>query len=152
MGFNTSLGLGGSYALTGSPSQTVSDNNYLDLANTANQGWAQQYLPELYEQEIERYGNRTINGFLAMVGAEMPMMSDQVVWSEQNRLHIAYKNKSGNETATVNSSTNVVTLGSDYTNSVRVGAQIIITDSATADATALPLFGGVIIPHLIDPA
>jgi hypothetical protein len=25
-----------------------------------------------------------------MVGAEMPMTSDQVVWSEQNRLHIAY--------------------------------------------------------------
>ena len=47
MGFNTSLGLKGSYALTGSPSQTVSDNNYFDLANTANQGWAQQYLPEL---------------------------------------------------------------------------------------------------------
>ena len=137
MGFNSSLGLGGSYSLTGSPSQTVSDNNYLDLANTANQGWAQQYLPELYEQEIERYGNRTINGFLAMVGAEMPMSSDQVVWSEQNRLHIAYKNKSGNETATVNSSTNVVTLGSDYTNSVRVGAQIIITDSATGLKTAV---------------
>ena len=137
MGFNTSLGLGGSYSLTGSPSQTVSDNNYLDLANTANQGWAQQYLPELYEQEIERYGNRTINGFLAMVGAEMPMQSDQVVWSEQNRLHIAYKNKSGNETATVNSSTNVVTLGSDYTNSVRVGAQVIITDSASGLKTAV---------------
>ena len=26
-----------------------------------------------------------------MVGAEMPMTSDQVIWSEQNRLHIAYK-------------------------------------------------------------
>jgi hypothetical protein len=25
-----------------------------------------------------------------MVGAEMPMSSDQVIWSEQNRLHIAY--------------------------------------------------------------
>ena len=25
-----------------------------------------------------------------MVGAEMPMTSDQVVWSEQNRLHVAY--------------------------------------------------------------
>ena len=41
MGFNTSLGLGGSYSLTNSPTQTVSANNYLDLANTANQGWAQ---------------------------------------------------------------------------------------------------------------
>ena len=27
-----------------------------------------------------------------MVGAEMPLTSDQVVWSEQNRLHIAYDN------------------------------------------------------------
>jgi hypothetical protein len=25
-----------------------------------------------------------------MVGAEMPMTSDQVIWSEQNRLHVAY--------------------------------------------------------------
>ena len=131
MGFNTSLGLGGSYSLTGSPSQTVSDNNYLDLANTANQGWAQQYLPELYEQEIERYGNRTINGFLAMVGAEMPMASDQVVWSEQNRLHIAYKHKTGNQTALADVSANTITLGSDYTNSVRVGATVIVTDAAT---------------------
>ena len=133
MGFNTSLGLKGSYALTNSPSQTVSANNYLDLANTANQGWAQQYLPELYEQEIERYGNRTINGFLAMVGAEMPMSSDQVVWSEQNRLHIAYKHKAGgNETCVITTvSSGLITLGSDYTNSVRVGATVIVTDAAT---------------------
>jgi len=45
--------------------------------------FAQQYLPELYEAEVERYGNRTIGGFLRMVGAEMPMSSDQVIWSEQ---------------------------------------------------------------------
>ena len=50
--------------------------------------FAQQYLPELYEQEVERYGNRTLSGFLRMVGAEMPMTSDQVIWSEQNRLHV----------------------------------------------------------------
>ena len=41
------------------------------------------------KQEVERYGNRTIGGFLRMVGAEMPMTSDQVIWSEQNRLHVA---------------------------------------------------------------
>ena len=27
-----------------------------------------------------------------MVGAEMPMTSDQVIWSEQNRLHVSYDN------------------------------------------------------------
>ena len=52
--------------------------------------FAQQYLPEIYEAEVERYGNRTLSGFLRMVGAEMPMTSDQVIWSEQNRLHISY--------------------------------------------------------------
>ena len=64
-------------------------NNYLAFNGGAND-FAQQYLPEVYEAEVERYGNRTLNGFLRMVGAEMPMTSDQVIWSEQNRLHIAY--------------------------------------------------------------
>ena len=84
--------------------QTTTDS-YLDLASTAGQGWAQQYLPELYEAEIERYGDRTIGSFLRMVGAEMPMQSDQVVWSEQGRLHVAYK-------ATVNVADGIIVAGS----------------------------------------
>ena len=66
-------------------------NNYLKFDRWTKR-FAQQYLPELYEAEVERYGNRTLSGFLRMVGAEMPMTSDQVIWSEQNRLHIAYNN------------------------------------------------------------
>ena len=77
------------------PSQTqeILESNYLKF-NDGGAGntdtFAQQYLPEVYEQEVERYGNRTLSGFLRMVGAEMPMTSDQVIWSEQNRLHISY--------------------------------------------------------------
>ena len=67
-------------------------SNYLNFNSGAGNDFAQQYLPEIYEAEVERYGNRTLGGFLRMVGAEMPMMSDQVVWSEQNRLHISYDN------------------------------------------------------------
>jgi len=52
--------------------------------------FAQQFLPEIYEKEVERYGKRTVSGFLKMVGAEMPLASDQVIWSEQGRLHVAY--------------------------------------------------------------
>ena len=52
--------------------------------------FTQQFLPEVYEKEVERYGKRTVGGFLRMVGAEMPMASDRIVWSEQGRLHIAY--------------------------------------------------------------
>ena len=54
MGFNTSLGLLGSYDLT-TPSPVVSNNNYIDFTSSATAGWAQQYLPELYEAEVERY-------------------------------------------------------------------------------------------------
>ena len=72
-----------------SQKQQLLESNYLDFTNGTND-FAQQYLPEIYEAEVERYGNRTLSGFLRMVGAEMPMTSDQVVWSEQNRLHIAY--------------------------------------------------------------
>ena len=72
--------------------QTLS-SNYLVFDSAAGGGtFAKQYLPEIYEQEVERYGNRTLSGFLRMVGAEMPMTSDQVIWSEQTRLHIAYEN------------------------------------------------------------
>ena len=74
------------------PSQTqqLLQSNYLQFNTGAGADFAQQYLPEIYEQEVERYGNRTLSGFLKMVGAEMPMTSDQVIWSEQNRLHISY--------------------------------------------------------------
>jgi len=79
--------------LTPYAKKTILSDNYIDFtsteANSAN--WAQQYIPEVYEAEVERYGNRTIGGFLKMVGAEIPMTSDQVVWSEQNRLHVSYE-------------------------------------------------------------
>ena len=78
--------------LVPSGTQEILNSNYLQF-NTGGAGvndFAQQYLPEIYEQEVERYGNRTLSGFLRMVGAEMPMTSDQVIWSEQNRLHISY--------------------------------------------------------------
>ena len=77
-----------------SQKQQALETNYLNFTNGSGNDFAQQYLPEVYEAEVERYGNRTLSGFLRMVGAEMPMSSDQVVWSEQNRLHIAYKDVS----------------------------------------------------------
>ena len=77
-----------------SQKQQATGENYLNFTDGSGNDFAQQYLPEIYEAEVERYGNRTLSGFLRMVGAEMPMTSDQVVWSEQNRLHISYDNVS----------------------------------------------------------
>ena len=65
--------------------QTVA-GAYVDLRDS---GWAQQYLPDLMDKEAEVFGNRTISGFLAQVGAEEAMAADQVVWSEQGRLHVS---------------------------------------------------------------
>ena len=73
-----------------SPGKQVLSTNYTDLSSS---GWAQQYLPDLMEKEAEVFGNRTISGFLSQVGAEESMMSDQVVWSEQGRLHLCYKGR-----------------------------------------------------------
>ena len=71
--------------------QATLSTNYLDLASTAGAGWAQQYVPDLMEKEAEVFGPRTISGFLNQVGAEEAMTADQVVWSEQSRLHLSYK-------------------------------------------------------------
>jgi len=70
--------------------QTLS-TNYLDLSSADNAGWGQQYVPDLMEKEAEVFGPRTISGFLAQVSAEEAMTADQVVWSEQGRLHLSYK-------------------------------------------------------------
>ena len=72
-----------------SPQQQTLSSNYIDFAGGST-GWEQQYLPDLMEKEAEVFGNRTISGFLSQVGAEEAMTSDQVVWSEQGRLHLSY--------------------------------------------------------------
>ena len=95
-------------------------NNYLSFTD-GNNDFAQQYLPEIYEQEVERYGNRTISSFLRMVGAELPMTSDQVIWSEQNRLHV-----SNNTGVTLSVADGVVTMTS--TDAYRVNQTVVITD------------------------
>ena len=77
--------------------QTLS-SNYIDFTSTTTSGWAQQYLPDLMEKEAEVFGPRTISGFLSQVGAEEAMTSDQVVWSEQGRLHLSYKGKTASTT------------------------------------------------------
>ena len=81
---------GGLLNSTPSHRQQTLATNYFDFTATANQGWAQQYLPDLMEQEAEVFGPRTISGFLSQVGAEEAMAADQVVWSEQGRLHLSY--------------------------------------------------------------
>ena len=81
---------GGSLNSVVAPQQQTLASNYIDFTSSDTAGWAQQYLPDLMEKEAEVFGNRTISGFLSQVGAEEAMTADQVVWSEQGRLHLSY--------------------------------------------------------------
>ena len=124
--------------------QSTLASNYLSFDGTDGGNFAQQYLPELYEAEVERYGNRTLGGFLRMVGAEMPMTSDQVIWSEQNRLHVGYSNVSatvaGNFDITVVLDLTAAYPGADSTSgAVRQGQTILLADRATGLVTAKAL-------------
>jgi len=82
---------GGNLNSVPTPQKQTLSSNYLDFTGSTDVTWAQQYLPDLMEKEAEVFGNRTVSGFLAQVGAEESMTADQVVWSEQSRLHIALK-------------------------------------------------------------
>jgi len=118
-------------SLVPSQAQQLLASNYLQF-NTAGAGgtFAQQYLPEIYEQEVERYGNRTLSGFLRMVGAEMPMTSDQVIWSEQNRLHISYQgvvviNQAGG------TNRSLITVAAGVTNVISINDTIVVLNPVT---------------------
>jgi hypothetical protein len=73
------------FDLQPSAEQVALSTNYMNNFNFLN-----QYLPDTYEKEFERYGNRTIASFLRLVGAEMPSNSDLIKWAEQGRLHTKY--------------------------------------------------------------
>ena len=140
--------------LTPYASKSVLASNYLNFHGASGSNWSQQYLPELYAEEVEKYGNRSVSSFLRMVGAEMPMASDQVIWSEQGRLHLAY------EGAAVDNA-GVITIASSGTHAVRVGQTIVLSDNQSTPTiikcyvsaiaadnttlTAIPYVGGATV-------
>ena len=121
--------------------------------------FAQQYLPEIYEAEVERYGNRTLSGFLKMVGAEMPMTSDQVIWSEQNRLHISYI---GCTLGAIVGTTQVINLSPGVAtaqNVISVNDTVVVLDPATGleakgivTATVIGVGGSITVQSFQGPA
>lgn len=126
--FSGSLGLAGSYSLAPAPTKSLFTGNYLTFDAVSGGGsFVKQFLPDVYEQEVERYGNRSVSSFLRMVGAELPSTSDQIIWSEQGRLHLAYKNV---KVKTVNTATdNVLTFTgtADGIHAIRVGQTIVVS-------------------------
>ena len=125
------------YDLQPSAQQVPFATNYITDFNFLN-----QYLPDTYEKEFERYGNRTISSFLRMVGAEMPSNSDLIKWAEQGRLHVKYIDCASGSAAGVSNATITVSdvLDPDRATigltaggiAVRVGQTVLISDNAGA--------------------
>jgi len=126
------------FALQPAAELVALQTNYITNFNFLN-----QYLPDTYEKEFERYGNRTIASFLRMVGAEMPSNSDQIKWAEQGRLHIKYT--SCTSAAAINANTATFTVadtGVTYI-AIRVGQTVMIQNNTSgvfnkAIVTAVP--------------
>jgi hypothetical protein len=114
------------YQLQPSAEQVPLSTNYITNFNFLN-----QYLPDTYEKEFERYGNRTIASFLRMVGAEMPSNSDMIKWAEQGRLHTKYVDCASSAAAAADSATITVSDANVSGIAIRAGQTVFISDNAT---------------------
>ena len=114
-------------------------SNYIDFTADGND-WGQQYVPDLMEKEAEVFGNRTISGFLAQVGAEEAMSSDQVIWSEQGRLHLSYIGKYDTNEATFTVTKDIDGNALSTTHGVRINDMVVV---ATAEGTIKCLVSAV---------
>ena len=116
------------FALQPSAEQVALSTNYI-----TNFDFLNQYLPDTYEKEFERYGNRTIASFLRLVGAEMPSNSDLIKWAEQGRLHTKYTNCASNAAAASDTATitvNDTLVPNTGSIAIRVGQTIVLSDNA----------------------
>jgi len=114
------------YQLQPAAEQVALQTNYITNFNFLN-----QYLPDTYEKEFERYGNRTVSSFLRMVGAEMPSISDQIKWAEQGRLHIKYTLCTTAGALNANTAVFTVTDANVTAIAIRVGQTVMIQGNAS---------------------
>jgi len=115
----------GGVALTPSHEQVALASNYI-----ADMDFLSQYLPDTYEQEFERYGNRSVSSFLRLVGAEIPSASDLIKWTEQGRLHTKYVNCASDAAAAADTATITVSDTVTAGIAIRKGQTVMISDNA----------------------
>jgi hypothetical protein len=114
------------FQLQPSAEQVPLSTNYI-----TNFDFLNQYLPDTYEKEFERYGNRTVASFLRMVGAELPSNSDMIKWAEQGRLHTKYVNCASDGDAADNTASITVSDANVSGIAIRVGQTVFISANAS---------------------
>lgn len=109
--------------VTPSATEVALPSNYI-----TNFDFLNQYLPDIYEDEFERYGNRTIASLLRLTSSEIPSNSDQIKWTEQGRLHTIYKDLT---TATADGAGTSTFVSGGGTTIFRVDETVIISDNSS---------------------
>ena len=117
--------------LTPHPTKAALPSNYLtDFSFLSTE------MPELYEEEFERYGNRSINSFLRNLSAEYPFASDMIKWSEQGRLHTKYTNVNADSAEDSDTATFTIP-GSEVCNFRKNQVVLLTAESGTLSAKAI---------------
>ena len=150
----TSNAITGGAQLTPAPVKATLSTNYVGTFD-----FLSHELPDLYEKEFERFGNRSIASFLRLVGAEMPSTSDLIKWSEQGRLHVfgtatkatsstitfsAAHNVRLNQTVVINDTSNGVTIKALVTGIDVDGVTVTVAPYSAANLAALSTTSGAL--------
>jgi len=121
--------------ITPAPTQVTLENNYLSAGDF---DFISQYLPELDPNQFERFGPRTVAGFLKLTGAEVPFASDLIKWTEQGRLHTKYE---GVSAGAFSAGTQTMTIASG-TCTFRVGQTVMLSNASVSKKAIISAVSG----------
>ena len=92
------------------------------------------FLPETLDMQVKRFGNRSISGLLSKMAAEYALQSDQINWTEQDRLHLRYDGITRAAAVDASSSSNEA---KDFTfpdgHGVRTGQTVILVQTGSTN-------------------
>ena len=128
--------IGGSFDLQPSSVKATLQSNYI-----TNFNFLSQYLPDTYEQEFARYGDRSVSSFLRRMGAEIPSNSDLIKWTEEGRLHTKYVTVVPDSAATTD--TALFSIPGASTCVFRKGQTVFLSSESNSANSAKGIISGV---------
>jgi hypothetical protein len=130
--------IGGSFNLTPSSTKSVLQSNYL---GSNEFDFLNQYLPDTYEKEFARYGDRSIPSFLRQMSAEIPSTSDLIKWTEEGRLHTKYTSVTSAAAITSGTATLTVADAGITACNFRVGQTVFLSSATVANKAIITAVG-----------
>lgn len=121
--------------LTPTASMTALPGNYLNDFD-----FTSQYMPDVHEQEFNRWGKQSVASVLRFFGSEKGVASDLIKWAENGRLHPQYRavttaTADGQGTSVMDNGTGVCIF--------RVNQTVIISDNTVGGVKAKAVISAV---------